>query len=199
MAEDPNAAPAESGDRRGAVDDDPSLERHYALQRALADGLQLAELQVEILQRLTAADHDGDEAAIQRYHAELGHIMSRVADVERVRTGTDPTQSEMGHVACASCGSLAEPTYETPRLLGYRCPCGWTATDPAAQTTAKNVQAKEAAILLIDRILPTLQATQVTLGRRGKKAHQDGLSTLRRVHDELTAASNRIHATQPPR
>jgi hypothetical protein len=61
-------------------------ERHRAIQRALADALQLSRLLTDVLVRLDEADQAGDDEAALHGHAELDHIMVRLAEAESVRT-----------------------------------------------------------------------------------------------------------------
>ncbi len=62
--------------------------QHRAVRQALAQALELARLQVGLLERLEQADQAGDEDAVLRGHAELDHVMTRMAEAEQVRTGT---------------------------------------------------------------------------------------------------------------
>jgi hypothetical protein len=64
-----------------------------AVRRALADAAALAQLQVDVLVRLNEADRAGDDGAVLRCHAELDHVMARMAEAELVRTGPS------GHLA----------------------------------------------------------------------------------------------------
>ena len=109
-------------------------ERRRAVQRALADELQLARLQADVLVRLDEADQAGDNEAVLVCHAELDHVMTRMAEAEHVRAGAGAALTDENDLICAGCGAAAEPQYETPRLLGYRCSrCDWVGDDPTAE------------------------------------------------------------------
>lgn len=199
-------APPGEGPRRAADDDIvPVPERRRAVRRALADARELAQLQVEVLARLDEADHAGDDAAVQRCHAELDHVMAMMAEIEQVRTGARVASPEAIDMACAGCGAAAEPVYETPRLLRYTCTtCGWTGHDPAAQAARKHAEAKDAAAAAVGRAVPAIEEALAMLDRRGKldrnakKARDQGISALRAVHESLAAAGKRLRAAPDP-
>ena len=171
-------------------------ERHYALQQALADALELARLQVEVLERLHAADDRGDDEVVQRCHAQLDYVMSRVAEVEGVRRGAKQARGAISDVDCANCGAPAEPVYETPHLLGYECiKCDWTAHEPAAQELRKRAQAKDAAVTAVERAVPVIEETLDILHQRGKRAREDGINALRTVQQDLAAVDKRLRNT----
>jgi hypothetical protein len=172
-------------------------ERHRAVQRALAEALRLAHLQTEILVRLEQADQAGDDETVLCCHAELDHVMARIAEAEQVRTGARATLADAGDLTCAGCGAAAEPLYEQPRLLGYQCAsCGWSGDDPDAQAGRKRAEALESAAAAIDPAVQTLSDTISTLDRRGKQARNDGIAALRDLQQTLTAAGQRLRRTQ---
>jgi hypothetical protein len=166
------------------------------LQQALADALRLAHLQVEVLERLQAADEQGDDETVQRCHAQLDHVMARVAEVERVRGGAKAAGPAGADMACAGCGAPAEPVYETPQLLGYHCAeCGWRAHAPAAQAATRRAQAQGAATKAVEHAVPVIQAALTVLDQRGKKARAEGIGQLRSLQDELAAVDKRLRST----
>lgn len=185
-------------DRRGADNDLlPEGERRRAVRRALADALQLARLQVRVLVRLDEADRAGDDEAVLRCHAELDHIMVRIAEVERVRAGARLTPRGENDLICAGCGVAAEPVYQTPRLLGYRCTrCGWTGDDPAAQQERRRAEARDAAAASVERALDGIGNALAILDHRGRKAREEGVSTLRVLHEDLATVDGRLRRTQ---
>jgi hypothetical protein len=185
-----------TGHDRQSADDDllPAHERHRAVRRALADALQLARLQAEVLVRLGEADRAGDDEAVLRCHAELDHVMARMAEAERVRTGARTASPEENDLICAGCGAAAEPVYETPQLLAYRCPgCGWTGDAPAAQAQRRRAEARDAATAAVERAVEALGDVLAILDHRGKKAREEGISALRVLHDDLAAVDSRLH------
>jgi len=173
-------------------------ERHRAVQRALAEALRLARLQTEILARLDQADQAGDDEAVLCCHAELDHVMARIAEAEQVRTGARARLADAGDLTCAGCGAAAEPVYEQPQLLGYQCAsCGWSGDDPDAQAGRKRAEALESAATAIDPAIETLGDTIATLGQRGKQARNDGIAALRDLQQTLTSVGQRLRRTQP--
>jgi hypothetical protein len=180
--------------------DDPlsGTERHRAVQRALADALRLARLQTEILARLEEADRAGDDEAVLCCHAELDHVMARIAETEQVRTGARVTLAG-DDLVCAGCGSAAEPVYQQPRLLGFQCSsCGWSGDDPAAQADRKRAEALDAAAAAIGPAVQAIGETVTILGqRRGKQARNEGISALRELQEILTAVDQRLRRAQP--
>lgn len=171
-------------------------EAHQAVRRALADALQLAQLQAEVLSRLDQADQAGDDETVLRCHAELDHIMARMAEAERVRTGARAVAPGENDLVCVGCGAAAEPVYDTPRLLGYRCAhCGWSGDDPAAQAERRRAAANDAARAAVDRAVKILGDALVTLEQRRKKAREEGTAALRALHGDLTAVSTRLRKT----
>jgi hypothetical protein len=172
-------------------------DRHRAVQRALADARRLAQLQTEILVRLEQADQAGDDETVLCCHAELDHVMARIAEAEQVRTGARATLADAGDLTCAGCGAAAEPVYEQPRLLGYQCAsCGWSGDDPDAQAGRKRAEALESAAAAIDPAVQTLSDTISTLDRRGKQARNDGIAALRDLQQTLTTVDQRLRRTQ---
>lgn len=193
QADNTSAARAGTAGQDGPV---PGPERHRAVQRALADALQLARLQVHVLVRLDEADQAGDEEAVLSCHAELDHIMARMAEAEQVRTGARAAAGE-SELTCAGCGAAAEPVYDKPRLLGYRCTrCGWEGDDPAAQAERKHAEALDAAAAAVGRAAGVLADTVTVLGRRGRQARAEGVGALRRLHEELAGIDRRLRKTQ---
>ncbi|MBO0802150.1 MAG: hypothetical protein J2P25_03625 [Nocardiopsaceae bacterium] len=193
-ADDPRSA------RDGPLADDLSAqERQQAVRQALSEALRLARLQAEVLARLDEADQAGDDEAVLRCHAELDDVMARMAEAERVRAGARAALPQDDDLVCAGCGAAAEPMYETPRLLGYRCTrCDWQGEDPAAQAERRRLEASDAARAAIERTLKSLEDALVILdspGKRGKKAREareEGIGALRSLHDDLTAVHTRI-------
>jgi hypothetical protein len=172
-------------------------ERRRAVQRALADELQLARLQADVLVRLDEADHAGDNEAVLVCHAELDHVMTRMAEAEQVRAGARAAPPDENDLICAGCGAAAEPQYETPRLLGYRCSrCDWVGDDPTAEAGRRRAEAKDAACTAVERALESVGEVLAILDHRGKKARDEGIGTLRALHDDLAAVDGRLRRTQ---
>jgi hypothetical protein len=175
----------------------PGTERHRAVRHALAEALQLARLQAVLLARLEEADQAGDEDAVLRCHAELDHVMTRMAETEQVRTGAQAALAVDSDLACGACGAAAEPVYETPRLLGYRCAhCGWEADDPAAQDRRKRAEALEAAAAAVKQAMGRVADVVVILNRRGRQSRGDGIGVLRDLEEDLAAVDRRLQKTQ---
>lgn len=173
-------------------------DRHRTVRRALADALQLTRLQVGVLVRLDEADEAGDEAAVLRYHAELDDLMTRLSILDRVRSGVRDQIPDEIDLGCAACGAVAEPVYETPRLLGYRCDaCGWTGDDPSVVAERRYDEARDFAAGATERALTGLNDAMETLSRKGKKAQQEGLAALDTVRETLDQATRRLRAATP--
>jgi hypothetical protein len=192
-------SPALTGDDQLTAGGDcvPEQERRRAVQRALADALQLARLQADVLVRLDEADQAGDDEAVLRCHAELDHVMARMAEAERVRSGAQAAPPDENDLICAGCGAAAEPLYETPRLLGYRCTCcDWVGHDPAAEADRQRAEAKDAACAAVERAVAAIGNALATLGHRGKKARDEGIGALRVLRDDLAAADSRLRRTR---
>jgi hypothetical protein len=192
-------SPALAGDGQLAADGIPlsEQERHRAVQRALADALQLARLQADVLVRLDEADQAGDDDEVLRCHAELDHVMARLSEAERVRSGARAAPGDENDLICAGCGAAAKPLYETPRLLGYRCSsCDWVGHDPTAEADRRRAEAKDAACVAIDRAIEGIGDALTILGHRGKKARDEGISTLNVLRDHLTEIDNRLRRTR---
>lgn len=167
-----------------------------AVQRALADAAALAQLQVDVLVRLTEADRAGDDEAVLRCHAELDHVMARMAETELVRSGARAAVPE-DDLICAGCGAAARPVYETPRLLGYRCAgCGWTGDDPAAQAQQRRAPAREAAAAAVERAVQEIGDALLILDHRSKKTRAEGARKLRVLHKDLAVVEGRLHRTE---
>ncbi len=166
------------------------------MQRALADAAALARLQVDVLVQLTEADRAGDDEAVLRCHAELDHVMARMAETELVRSGARATVPE-DDLICAGCGAAARPVYETPRLLSYRCVgCGWTGDDPAAQAEQRRAQAREAAAAAVERAVQEIEDALLILDHRSKKTRAEGTRKLRLLHKDLAVVEGRLHRTE---
>jgi hypothetical protein len=170
-------------------------DRQGAVRRALAEALQLTRLQVGVLVRLDEADEAGDEAAVLRYHAELDDIMTRLSIIDRVRSGVRGPLSDETDLSCAACGAIAEPVYETPRLLGYKCDaCDWMGDDPSVVADRRHDEARDFAAGATERALVGLKDAMETLTRRGRKAQQEGLAALDTVRETLDQATKRLRA-----
>ena len=191
--------PPLTGERPQSVDGNSisGQERRRAVQRALADELQLARLQADVLVRLDEADQAGDNEAVLVCHAELDHVMTRMAEAEHVRAGAGAAPPDENDLICAGCGAAAEPQYETPRLLGYRCSrCDWVGDDPAAEAGRRRAEAKDAACTAVGRAVESIGDALTILGHRGKKARDEGMGTLRALRDDLAAVDGRLRRTQ---
>jgi hypothetical protein len=166
-------------------------------QRPLADALALAQLQVDVLVRLDEASQARDDEAVLRCHAELDHVMARMAEAERVRTGALVAAAEGNDLMCASCGTAAQPVYETPRLLGYRCTgCGWRGDDPAAQAKHRRDQARDAAAAAVGPTVRGIGNALAILEHRGRKSREEGIHALRLLHKDLAVVEGRLRRTE---
>jgi hypothetical protein len=171
------------------------IDRQHAVRRALAEALQLTRLQVGVLVRLDQADEAGDEAAVLRYHAELDDLMTRLTVIDLVRTGVRGPLSAETDLSCAACGAIAEPVYETPRLLGYKCDaCEWTGDDPSVVADRRYDEARDFAAAATERALVGLKDAMETFSQRGKKAQQEGMAALDTVRETLDQATKRLRA-----
>ena len=165
----------------------PGTDRHRAVRQALADALALARLQTEVLARLEKADEVGDDESVVLCHAELDHVMARMAETEEVRVGRRAVAA-VNDLACAGCGAAAAPVYELPRLLGYRCThCGWKGDDPAALDEQKRAEALGQARVAVERAAERVGDALAILGHRGKKAKEEGGTKLRELQADLAA------------
>jgi hypothetical protein len=174
----------------------PVQERRRAVRRALADELELARLQADLLLRLDEADQAADDEAVLVCHAELDHVMTRMAEAERVRAGAQATSPDENDLICAGCGAAAEPQYETPRLLGYRCSrCDWVGDHPSAEDDRRRAEARNAACEAIERAVETIGDALAVLGQRGKRARDEGMGTLRTLRDDLASVDGRLRRT----
>jgi hypothetical protein len=177
------------------TDDDP--ERQRAVRQALAEELQLARLQADVLVRLDQADRAGDDEAVLRCHAELDHVMTGIAETERVRSGSQPARPDGNDLICAGCGGAAEPVYQTPRLLGYKCAhCGWTGDDPAAEAERRRAQAMDAAAAAVEQAVQGIADALVVLGHHGRKARDECTALLRDLHEGLATVDGRLRRTR---
>jgi exonuclease VII small subunit len=168
-----------------------SAEVHRRAVQAVADALELAAVQTALLREWQDADERGDEEAVQNCHARLDHVMDQVAEVDAARRGTRRDEAELDTVTCGGCGDIAEPTFTTPKLLGYACrSCGWTAHDPAAQAAQKAESARAAAAEAVVHQTDEIAAALADLDNRKLRAR--GLDTLRTAHRELAAVRKRI-------
>jgi hypothetical protein len=185
-----------TGDDRRSPDD---LERYRAVHRALADELQLARLQAEVLVRLDEADQAGDDEAVLRCHAELDHVMARIAEAEQVRSGARAAAAGTNDLTCVGCGAAAGPVYQTPRLLGYRCThCGWAGDDPAAQAERRRAEARDAAAAVVERAAAGIADALVILDHRGRKARDECAGMLRGLREDLATVDGRLHRAESP-
>jgi hypothetical protein len=175
----------------------PGTEPHRAVRQALAQARELARLQVGLLERLEEADQAGDEDAVLRGHAELDHVMARMAEAEQVRTGALAALAEGSDLACAGCGAAAEPVYQAPRLLGYRCAsCGWEGDDPAAHARQKRAEALDAAAATVRQAAGRIADALESLNGRGKQARAKGISALGELKEDLAAVDRRLQKTR---
>jgi len=190
------AADAEADEEEGhlpGADRLPGAERHQVVQRALVDAMELARLQADVLARLQEADRAGDDETVLRCHAELDHVMTRMFEADQVRTGVRAASAAGNDLACAGCGAAAEPVYESPRLLGYRCAhCGWQGDTPDAQAERKRAEALAAAASAVERAIPLVESAQASFAQRGKRARGEGIATLRKLHEDLAAIGRRL-------
>jgi predicted RNA-binding Zn-ribbon protein involved in translation (DUF1610 family) len=190
---------AELADDGGQVTYDiprPGTDRHRAVGQALADALALARLQAEVLVRLQEADEVGDDEAALLCHAELDHVMARMAEAEQVRVGSKPALAAGNDLMCAGCGEAAEPVYEKPRLLGYRCThCGWEGDDPAVRDEQKRAEALGQARVAVEQAVERVGDALGILGHRGKKAKEEGSAVLRGLQADLAALGKRLRKT----
>ena len=192
-------SPSLTGEGRLSVDGNSisGHERRRAVQRALADELQLARLQADVLVRLDEADQAGDNEAVLVCHAELDHVMTRMAEAEHVRVGAGAAPADENDLICAGCGAAAEPQYETPRLLGYRCSrCDWVGDDPTAEADRRRAEAKDAACTAIERAVESIGDALAILDHRGKKVRDEGMGMLRTLQDDLAAVDGRLRRAQ---
>lgn len=187
-----------------------------SLRRSWAHALELANLQVEVLTQLHEADGRADDVGIQRCVAALDHVMTQVADAERLRRklSEDPPRpasdadseqaatvdaatvdaATVDEPACVACGALTQPVYEAPRLLGYRCPrCDWSADDPMSQAAQRLDAAKDAAVEAIRKAPDAIGAALVNVReRRKKQQHERGLRDLEAAVANLDTVANRV-------
>ena len=178
---------------------DDDLDRDRAVRQALAEELQLARLQADVLVRLDQADRAGDDEAVLRCHAELDHVMTGIAEAERIRSGSQAARPDGNDLICAGCGGAAEPVYQTPRLLGYQCAhCGWTGDDPAAQAERRRAEAMDAAAAAVEQVVQGLADALVILGHHGRKARDESVALLRALHEDLATVDGRLRRTQLP-
>jgi hypothetical protein len=192
-------SPALTGDGSLTADGDrvPEHERRRAVQRALSDELQLARLQADVLTRLDEADRAGDDEAVLVCHAELDHVMTRMAEAERVRAGAQIAPPDENDLICAGCGAAVKPQYETPRLLGYRCSdCDWVGDDPVAEADRRRSEAKDAACTAIERAVESIGDALPMLGHRGRRARDEGIRMLSALRDDLASVDGRLRRTQ---
>ena len=176
-----------------------------SVRRAWADALELANLQVEVLTELQEADRRGDDVEVQRCVAALDHVMGQAEAAERVRRklgveapGDDGEDLDdaapLDEPTCVECGALAQPLYDPPRLLGYRCPrCDWTADDPAAQAARRLDAARDGAVAAIRQAAGAVEAALAGVRQRRKKQqHEQGLRDLEAVVAILDPAAKRV-------
>ena len=184
-----------------------------SLRRAWSDSLELANLQVEVLTQLHEADRRADDVEVQRCVAALDHVMAQVAAAERARKnagaeasgasddasdaasdGASDNAAMLDEPTCVECGTLAQPVYDPPRLLGYRCPrCEWTADDPVSQAAGRLDAAKDAAIDQIRRAPEAIGAAVGNLRQRRKKQqHEQGVRELEAALASLDTVLKRV-------
>lgn len=166
-------------------------------RRAWADALELANLQVAVLTQLHDADRRGDDAEVRRCVAALDHVMAQVAAAERARKNLSEDEAALEELACVGCGALAQPIYDAPRLLGFRCPrCEWTADDPVGQAAQRLDAAKDAAAGQVRHAAPAIGAALVNLRQRRKKRHEHSLHDLEAVMASLDATAKRVRRAE---
>lgn len=164
-------------------------------RRAWADALELANLQVEVLTQLHDADRRADDAEVRRCVAALDHVMAQVAAAERVRKDLGEDEAALDEMACVGCGARAQPVYDAPRLLGFRCPrCEWAADDPVAQAAQRLDAAKDAAAGQVPQVAAAIGAALVNLRQRRKK--QQSLHDLEALTASLDAAARRVRRAE---
>lgn len=174
----------------------PGTDRHREMRQALADALALTRLQAEVLARLQEADVAGDDESVLLCHAELDHVMARMTEAEQVRVGARPALAAGNDLMCAGCGEAAEPVYDKPRLLGYRCThCGWEGDDPAARDDQKRAEALDNARGAVEQAVERVADAVGILDHRGKKAKEEGIAVLRSVQADLAALDKRLRKT----
>ncbi|HTZ87837.1 MAG TPA: hypothetical protein VMB05_14315, partial [Solirubrobacteraceae bacterium] len=131
--------------------------------------------------------------------AELDHVMARITEAERVRSGVQNALPGVNDLICVGCGSAAGPVYQTPRLLGYRCAdCGWTGDDPTAQAERRRAEARDAAAAVVERAAQGIADALVILDHRGRKARDECAGVLRDLREDLATVDGRLHRTQLP-
>lgn len=195
--DDSGAAPAGDGGQATYDIPLPGTDRHRAVRQALADALALARLQAEVLVRLQQADEAGDDQSVLLCHAELDHVMAKMAETEQVRVGSRPALDAGNDLECAGCGAAAAPVYEKPRLLGYRCAyCGWEGDDPAAQDEQKRAEALDQARSVVEQAVERAGDVLVVLRQRGKKAREEGVTLLRGLQADLAVLDKRLRRTR---
>src|ERR1700761_7133906 len=171
----------------------PGTDRHRAVGQAVADALALARLQAEVLVRLQAADEAGDDESVLLWHTELDHVMARMAETEQVRVGSRPVRAAGNDLMRVGCGEAAQPVYEKPRLLGYRCThCGWEGDNPAVRDGQKRAEALGQTRIAIEQAVERVGEPLGILDRRGKKAKEEGVAVLHGLQADLAALGKRL-------
>jgi uncharacterized protein (DUF2252 family) len=68
--------------------------------------------------------------------------------------------------------------------------------DPAAQQERRRAEARDAAAAAVERALDGIGNALAILDHRGRKAGDEGVSTLRVLHDDLATVDGRLRRTQ---
>lgn len=109
------------------------------------------------------------------------------------RRAVQRAPTDENDLICAGCGAAAEPQYETPRLLGYRCSrCDWVGDDPAAAADRRRSEARDAACEAVERAVESIGEVLAILGHRGKKARDEGVGALSVLRDDLATVDGRL-------
>ena len=134
-----------------------------------------------------ASDADSEDAAtMDAATVDAGPEDAGPEDADDAATVDEPT--------CIACGTLTQPVYDAPRLLGYRCPrCDWTADDPMSQAAQRLDAAKDAAVEAARKASDAIAAALVNVReRRKKQQHERGLRDLEAAVANLDTVAKRV-------